>query len=127
DFQGGFTRSASPDAAGESAQRVVALAEARQGVLELSELHLQLAVAGFRVLGKDVEDELAAIDDLQIRVGGNAAGLSRGEVVVEDEGLGVEIDGADHHLLELALAQNELGVEPLAELDDAVDHRHPGG
>jgi hypothetical protein len=54
------------DAAREARERVVLLPEAGQGVLELRELDLELAVAALGVLREDVEDELRAIDDLQV-------------------------------------------------------------
>ena len=43
-------------------------AEARQRVLELRELDLELAVAALGALGEDVEDELRAVDDLEVGV-----------------------------------------------------------
>ncbi len=41
--------------------------------------------------------------------------------------LGVELHGAQDDLLELALAHDELGVEALAQLDDAVGDLDAGG
>ena len=38
--------------------------QARQLVLELGELHLEAAFVGARVLGEDVEDQPAAVEDL---------------------------------------------------------------
>ena len=54
--------SPSADAASESRQRDIgALREPRQQVLELRQLHLELAVARGRMLREDVEDELRAV------------------------------------------------------------------
>ena len=54
-----------PPARRES-ETVGALGQARQPVLELGELHLELAVPGARVLGEDVEDQLGAVDHAQV-------------------------------------------------------------
>ena len=62
--------SPSADAAGESRQRNLgALREPRQQVLELRQLHLELAVARGRMLREDVEDELRAVYARSMREG----------------------------------------------------------
>src|SRR5690606_1379572 len=70
DLEGGLAGTPTADAAGEAAERVVPLSQARQRVLELRQLHLQLAVPGLRSLSEDVQDELTAVDHLEVRVGG---------------------------------------------------------
>ena len=109
------------DAAGEARERVVLLAEARQGVLELRELDLELAVRALGALREDVEDELRAVDDLEIALLGDRRGLRGREIAIEDEDLRVELHGADDDLVELALAEHELRVDALAHLEDGVD------
>ena len=44
------------------------------------------------------------------------------EVAIEDERLRVELDRANHHVVELALAHDELGIDAIAQLHDGVDH-----
>src|SRR5262249_14843364 len=100
-----LARTSATDPAGETAQRVVPRAEPRQRVLQLRQLHLQLAVRALRALREDVQDELRSVDDLQIRPRRNAARLRRAQLLVEDQRLCVEIDGAEDHLLQLAAAQ----------------------
>ena len=39
----------------------------RQLVLELGELHLEPALVGLRMLGEDVEDQPAPVDDLDLK------------------------------------------------------------
>ena len=48
-------------------------------------------------------------------------------VAVEDEHLGVALQGAQHHLLELAAAEHEARVDVVAHLGDGVDHFHARG
>jgi hypothetical protein len=57
-----FARSACADTAAQSRQLFVASRQARQQIVELREFHLQLAFARTRVHGKNVEDELGAVD-----------------------------------------------------------------
>src|SRR4051794_11818572 len=87
DFELGFTRPAPADAAGEARQRVVFLPKAGKRILELRKLDLNLAVFTLRALREDIEDELGAIDDLEVGVFGNGRDLRRREVTVEDERL----------------------------------------
>ncbi len=67
DLEHGLARSAAADAAGEPRQPGVLLGQARQRVLELRQLDLQLAVAASGALREDVEDELGAVDGLRAR------------------------------------------------------------
>ncbi len=122
-----FAGSAPADAAGQAAERVVLLAQARQGVLELRQLDLQLAVAALGALREDVEDHLGAIQDLEIGLAGDGVRLSRAQIAVENQGLGAEIDGLGHHVFELAGAHDEARICLIAQLDDAFDHVDAGG
>ena len=58
--------SAGPDAAAGPRQVRPQPGQARQLVLELGELDLEPALVGLRVLGEDVEDQPAAVDDLDV-------------------------------------------------------------
>ena len=49
------------------------------------------------------------------------------EVVIEDQHLGVELHRAQHDLVELAAADQELGVDGGAALHHEVEHLHAGG
>ena len=77
DFELRFTGAAPADTAGETRERVVFLPQPRERVLELGELDLQLAVARLCALREDIEDELGAIDDLEIGVLGDGRDLRR--------------------------------------------------
>src|SRR5581483_6279994 len=54
------------DAAAEPFEVLPHPAHARQVVLELRELDLELALGGDGVLGEDVEDQLRAVDDARL-------------------------------------------------------------
>ena len=127
DLQLGLAGSPPADATGEAGEGVVLLAEAREHVLELGELDLELAVAGLGALREDVEDELRAVDDLEVGDRRDGRHLRGREVAVEDEHVGVALEGAEHHLVELALAEHEARVDLIAHLGDLVDDDHTRG
>ena len=63
-------------------------AHARQVVLELGQLDLQLSLRSDGVLREDVEDELGPVDDPELELVFQASLLTGGQVVVDDDGLG---------------------------------------
>ena len=77
--------------------------------------------------GEDVEDQLAAVEHLALGDLLDVADLRRGEVVLEDDGLGPV--GLDHlgELLDLALAEERLDRRLHPLLHELVDHHGPGG
>jgi hypothetical protein len=58
-----FTGAAGSNAAAELRHRLAAAGKARELVLELGELHLELTFAGAGVARKDIEDELRTVND----------------------------------------------------------------
>ena len=62
-----FARAAGADAAAEARKLFAASGEPRQQVIQLREFDLQLAFAGARVAGKNIEDELRAVNDAACR------------------------------------------------------------
>ena len=66
-------------------------AHARQVVLELRELDLELALGADGVLGEDVEDQLRAVDDPRLERVLEVALLRRLELVVDDQRLGAKL------------------------------------
>ena len=103
-------------------------AHARQVVLELRELDLELALGADRVLGEDVEDQLRAVDDARRERVLERALLGRVELVVDDQHVGAAVGVERLQLLELALADVGLLVGPVALLDELVhrlDERRP--
>ena len=65
-LQLGFARTAGADAAALAREAGSSAAQPRQAVAQLRELHLQAAGTTGCPLGKDVEDELAAVTHRQI-------------------------------------------------------------
>jgi hypothetical protein len=118
--------SACPDSAPEPLEMLPEAAHAREVVLELGELDLQLPLGRDGMLGEDVEDELRPVDDPQVQQVLEAPLLTRGELVVDDERLGATRGNGTLQLLELALADVRPGVgrsAPLHDLADGLDAR----
>ena len=104
-------------------------AHARQVVLELGELDLELALGADRVLGEDVEDQLRPVDDARLRARSRAALLRRLELVVDDEHVRGRLAEGPLQLLELPLADVRARVRAATgagRARDGVDARGPG-
>src|SRR5688572_16315602 len=106
-----FTRTSSTNAAGQTRERVVLHSKTRHVVFQLRELDLQLAVVALRSLREDVQDQLRAIDDLQIARLRNRRGLRRRQIAIEDQHIRIELHRAHDDVFELAFAENELGID----------------
>ena len=90
-FQLRFAGTARADAAAQARQRVRRSDQPRHQVLQLRELHLELAFARARAPREDVENELRAIDDLPVERLLEVAELRGRQLVVEDHDAGVEL------------------------------------
>ena len=69
--------------------------EPRHRVFELRQLDLKVRLVGPRVGGEDIEDHLGAVDDLDVELLLEVAGLGGAQVVVEDDHVGLL--GLDEH------------------------------
>ena len=96
---------------GQTAHCPVLPHQAGHHVLELGHLHLQLALSGLGVLGKDIEDELGAVEDLALRDLAQIALLRRGQLLVKDQRRGVLLQSQDFELGQFAAPQDKLGVD----------------
>ncbi len=121
-FELGFAGSAGADAAAQLRHGFAAAGEARQHVFELRQLHLQLALAGAGVAGKDVEDQLRAIEHAARQSGLKVAQLRGREVVIEENQVGLRGSGDAGDLLDLAGADERGGIGPRAALQDFGGH-----
>jgi hypothetical protein len=101
-------------------------AHAREVVLQLRELDLQLALGAVGVVGEDVEDDGRAVDDRQAQLALQVALLTRRELVVDGDDVGVGRVGGGLDLLDLAGPQIGVGVRLVAVLDGLPDDRHAG-
>ena len=99
-------------------------AHAREVVLELGELDLQLALGGVRVPGEDVEDDRGAVDHRDAELLLQVALLARAELVVAGDEVRVHGGRERLDLLDLARAEIEVGVRLVALLDQLADDRH---
>ena len=98
----GFAGAARADAAAELRHGFAAAGQPRQHVLELRQLHLQLALAGAGVAGKNVEDELGAVEHAARQRGLEVAKLCGRKVVIEEDQVGLGGGGYAGNLLNLA-------------------------
>ena len=104
-------------------------AHAREVVLELRELDLQLSLGRHRVLREDVEDQLRPVDDARLELVLEQALLRRRELVVDDQHLGARVSVGLLQLAELPLADVGARIRRLAVLDepgDGLDAGRPG-
>ena len=102
---------------------------ARDVVVELRELDLELALGADGVLGEDVEDQLRAVDDRARERVLEAPLLRRRQLVVDQERLRVRVSESALELDELALADVGALVGPrplLHDLRHRVDAGRPG-
>jgi hypothetical protein len=120
-----FARPAPTNAAGQAGKSIVALAETRQKIPHLRKLDLQLTVAAFGVLSKDVEDELCAIDDPEVGHPRDVVCLRWPKVAVEDQRFRIELHGADHDVLELSAAKRIPRVHAVANLQHPIGNLDP--
>ena len=124
-----LARPARADAAAQPLEVLPHPAHARQVVLELCELDLQLPLGARCVLREDVEDQLSAIDHARVERVLEKSLLRRIELVVDEQALGAGFLVALLQLLELALpdVRSLRGPGPmLDDLADRLDARRPG-
>ena len=127
DFELGFAGTARADAAAEARQPVARADQPRHQVLQLGELDLQLAFPRPRAPREDVEDQLRAIEDRELRFLLEVAQLRRAELVVDDDEIDVQLGAGLRQHADLAAAEVErrIGRGPL--LDEAQHHFRAGG
>ena len=90
--------------------------EAGGSVPQLGELDLQLAFARAGMLGKDVEDELSAVEHLELGLLCDVAQLRGGQFAVEHQHLDAEVHRSHDEVLQLALPDHGAPVELAAPL-----------
>jgi len=102
-------------------------ADARQPVAQLRELDLRLALLARRVLGEDVEDHRGAVERAALEDALEVELLRGCELLVEHDGVGVDLLGQLVDLLGLALADERAGVGRAAPLHDTGHDVRAGG
>ena len=101
----GLAGAAGADAAAGPRQVRPHAGQARQLVLQLGQLHLEAPLVGPGVLGEDVEDQAAPVDDLDLEELLEGALLARRQLVVGDEDAEAGLRLRREQLLGLALAR----------------------
>ncbi len=112
------------DAAAQALEVAPQAAHARQVVLQLRELDLQLALRAVRVRGEDVEDHRRAVDHRQAQRLLEVALLARAQLVVARDHVRVARQCRRLRLRHLARTQVGVRVRLLAALDHLADDRH---
>ena len=92
-----------------------------------AELDLEPRLPRAGTAREDVEDQLGAVDHLDVERLLEVPHLRRRQIVVEDHEIGLALRGLALDLLELPLADEGGGVDAAAALDHAVDHLGAGG
>ncbi len=125
-FQLGFAGAAGADAAAQLRHGLALAGEPRQHVLKLRQLHLQLALAGAGVAGKDVQNQLRAVQHPAGQRGLKVAQLGGRQVVVEEHQVGLGGGGDSGDLLHLAGADQRGRIGPGAALHQLGGHHAAG-
>ena len=120
-----LARSPAADAARQARHGRAFAEEARQQVFQLGQLDLELAFAGLGALGENVQDQLRAVDDLDLHLVGDRTDLARVQLLVEDDDRGPFLEGLDREVPQLAGPDEEAVVHLVAQLDDAADDLDP--
>ena len=115
-FELRFAGAARADAAAQAGHRSAHAGELRQQVLILRQLDLQAALGRFGALGKDIQNQGAAVQDGRIRQLLQRADLGRREVVVKYNERRPRALEQSAHLLRLSLADEAVRVRRVAVL-----------
>src|SRR5262249_16349810 len=116
-FELRFTRTARSDAAAKPRHRRAASCEARQHVVQLRQLDLQLALASSGSLREDIQNKLVAVQQRHVQRALQVALLRRRELAVEDHQVGFVKVNQVLELGDLARTNQRGGVGADACLD----------
>ena len=86
-FELAFPRPPRPDPAAQALEVLPHPSHAREVVLELRQLDLELPFSGSSMLGEDVEDQLRAVDDARLEGVLERALLRRAQLFIDEEHL----------------------------------------
>ena len=117
-FELRFARAPGADAAAQLRHLDSASAQPRQHVLQLRQFHLQLAFTGARVFGKDIEDELRAVDHPGVDQFLDIALLRSSEVVIEKQQIGRDRSDGAGNFLQLSASDQRGRIRTIAVLQE---------
>src|SRR4029077_1216635 len=115
-FELGLTWAPGPDAAAQLRHFYSAPAQTRKHVLQLRQLHLQLAFARARMFCENVEDELSAVDHSGVDPRLDVALLRSGEIVIEQQQISGDRGGGSGNLIQLSTSDQRGRVGTVAAL-----------
>ena len=95
-------------------------------IIQLRQLHLQLAFAGARVHGENIQDQLRAVNHAGADALLHIAQLHGSEIVVHDHQRDVAQLGFGANFVELAAADERGGIERFAHLQHAAGNFRAG-
>jgi hypothetical protein len=119
-FELSFARAAGSDSAAQTGHFRASSGKARQQVIELCQFHLQAAFPRPGAGGKDVQNELGAIDHLRVERLFQVALLGRCQVLVEDDRIDVPGLYRGRDFDDFAAAEKSRGFRGNAGLNDTV-------
>ena len=117
-----FTGTAGANAAAELRHLHAAPGQPRQQILQLRQLHLQLAFSRARVPRKNVENQLRAVDHPPVNYFFNIALLRSAEIVIEKKKVGIHGRGRARNFFELAGADQRGRIGTVAPLQNLADN-----
>jgi hypothetical protein len=113
-----FAGAARSDTAARLRHAFASAREPRQHVFELRQFDLQLALSGARVPGKDIKDELGAIEHPTGQRCVKIAQLCGGKIVIEQDEIGLDGFGNSSDFFYFAGANESRGIGPRAALQN---------
>ena len=119
-FQFLLARAARADSAGLPGKLFRASGEARQHVIQLRELDLQLPFAAARVARKNIQDQLRAVNHAAFGALFEVAQLRRRKIAVKHDQRRVVQMRFDFHFLDLAAPDHGGGIDLVAHLKNAA-------
>ena len=106
----GLARSPEADAAADTGKVGPHPGEARQQVLELRQLDLELGLVAAGPGGEDVEDDLGPVHHPHLELALEVGALHRAQLFVEDDQRGAGVRDRAGHFLDLAFADEGGGI-----------------
>jgi hypothetical protein len=94
--------------------------------LQLRQLDLQLAFPGARVAGKDIQNELRAVDHSSLNNFFDVALLRWAKVVIEKKNIGIHRCGRSGYFFKLTRAHQSCGIVAVAALQNFANHFSAG-
>jgi hypothetical protein len=126
DFQLRLARTAGADAAPEARHRHALASQPRQQVLQLSQFHLQLALARPGPFGEDIENQLRPVHHARIQPLFDVPQLGGGQFIVENDQIGPSGRHRGRQFVELALADHVRRIGHIPNLGVDIDDLSPG-